>query len=310
MGKFYAVKAGLVPGVYTTWDECKAQVEHFSGAVYKSFATEAEARAFVNGVPYIETGAKALEPLVDKDKHIDIWVDGSYNSDTNEYGYGVYLKGDGREMVFCGKKECIEGGRNIEGEVHAAEVALTTLVKLYPITDLPACTIYHDYEGVGKWADKEWRTNKSYTEAYAQLVNALRDQGLDITFSHVYGHSGVKGNEYVDKLAKIGCGIELTKAEKAVLMELKDVEGFPKELLSTPKEDIKPESPDKLFDQKDVLKLLDDISEWIYSDNRGSEDYFIVDKIEEIVAEFKKEHGLVACGLEEQGPDTDGITLE
>ena len=152
MGKFYAVKAGLVPGVYTTWDECKAQVEHISGAVYKSFATEAEARAFVNGVPYIETGAKALEYPVDKDNHIDIWVDGSYNADTNECGYGVYIKGEGREMVLYGKKECIEGGRNIEGEVHAAEVALTTLVKLYPATDLPACTIYHDYEGVGKWA--------------------------------------------------------------------------------------------------------------------------------------------------------------
>ncbi len=35
--KYYGVKRGLVPGVYTSWDECKAQVDGFSGAEYKSF---------------------------------------------------------------------------------------------------------------------------------------------------------------------------------------------------------------------------------------------------------------------------------
>ena len=35
--KYYGVKKGLVPGVYTSWDECKAQVDGFSGAEYKSF---------------------------------------------------------------------------------------------------------------------------------------------------------------------------------------------------------------------------------------------------------------------------------
>ncbi len=300
MGKFYAVKEGLVPGVYSTWDECKTQVEHFSGAVYKSFATEAEARAFVNGVPYIETGSSVTETIpVQKDKHIDIWVDGSYNADTNEYGYGVYLKGDGREMVLYGKKECIEGGRNIEGEVHAAEVALTTLVKLYPVTDLPACTIYHDYEGVGKWADKAWRTNKSYTEAYVQLVDALREQGLDITFSHVYGHSGVKGNEYVDKLAKIGCGIELTKAEKAVLMELKDVEGFPEELRLETK-DTNISMLNNVYNEEDIIRTLKEFAEG----NEGRTDA-VYDFVSELTGRSVDSLIEIMNDL-----DTDGIMLE
>ena len=40
---FYAVKQGKNPGIYKTWDECKAQVEGFSGALYKGFSTRKEA---------------------------------------------------------------------------------------------------------------------------------------------------------------------------------------------------------------------------------------------------------------------------
>uniref|UniRef100_H3CZE8 Ribonuclease H1 n=1 Tax=Tetraodon nigroviridis TaxID=99883 RepID=H3CZE8_TETNG len=46
---FYAVKKGLQPGVYTTWDECKSQVDKFPSASFKKFASEREAWAFVRG---------------------------------------------------------------------------------------------------------------------------------------------------------------------------------------------------------------------------------------------------------------------
>ena len=45
--KFYAVRNGRVPGVYMTWADCEKQAKGFGGAIYKSFPTEAEARAFV-----------------------------------------------------------------------------------------------------------------------------------------------------------------------------------------------------------------------------------------------------------------------
>lgn len=43
---YYAVKKGVTPGVYATWDECGAQVLKFPGAVYRKFATLAEAERF------------------------------------------------------------------------------------------------------------------------------------------------------------------------------------------------------------------------------------------------------------------------
>ncbi len=37
--KFYVVWKGNTPGIYTSWDECKKQIEGFDGAQYKSFKT-------------------------------------------------------------------------------------------------------------------------------------------------------------------------------------------------------------------------------------------------------------------------------
>ena len=42
--KFYAVRKGRQTGLFTKWDDCKAQVQGYSGAVYKSFATLTEAQ--------------------------------------------------------------------------------------------------------------------------------------------------------------------------------------------------------------------------------------------------------------------------
>ncbi len=49
--KYYVVWRGHEPGIYTSWPECQAQVMGFAGALYKSFATEAEAREAYATVP-------------------------------------------------------------------------------------------------------------------------------------------------------------------------------------------------------------------------------------------------------------------
>ena len=45
--KYYAVRAGRTPGIYTSWDACKAQVDGFANASFKSFPTKEEAEAFL-----------------------------------------------------------------------------------------------------------------------------------------------------------------------------------------------------------------------------------------------------------------------
>ena len=46
---YYAVKQGKVPGIYRTWDACKAQVHGYPGAIYKGFERLEEAEAFLGG---------------------------------------------------------------------------------------------------------------------------------------------------------------------------------------------------------------------------------------------------------------------
>lgn len=57
---FYAVKAGLKPGIYTTWAEASKQVTGVKGlkVEYKGFKTEAEAQAFMDGTLVPEPSTK------------------------------------------------------------------------------------------------------------------------------------------------------------------------------------------------------------------------------------------------------------
>ena len=160
----------------------------------------------------------ALEKRVDgpapRRDQVSVYVDGSYNKDTRLCGYGVYIQGAGKpvpgrggvpEFIMCGSVPESGGGRNVEGEVTAAWLGLDMAAAMarpgVPIV------VYHDYEGIGKWADGAWARNKDYTAAYAAKVASMRGKGLDIRFEHVKGHSGETGNELVDDMAKIGCGI-------------------------------------------------------------------------------------------------------
>ncbi len=43
--KFYVVWKGRKPGIYATWDECRAQVDGFADAKYKAFASRPQAEA-------------------------------------------------------------------------------------------------------------------------------------------------------------------------------------------------------------------------------------------------------------------------
>ncbi len=64
--KFYAVKKGLVPGIYHTWADCQKQTQGVSGAVFKSFSTQqgadqylsSEVGAVLSNTPRAQTASK------------------------------------------------------------------------------------------------------------------------------------------------------------------------------------------------------------------------------------------------------------
>ena len=45
--KYYAVKKGKHPGIYTTWKDCQKEIDHFKDAKFKSFDAKKEALAYL-----------------------------------------------------------------------------------------------------------------------------------------------------------------------------------------------------------------------------------------------------------------------
>jgi ribonuclease HI len=62
--KFFVVWEGKEPGIYRSWEECKRQIHGYGGAIYKGFATEAEAREAITSPcwDYIGKNAKTKQP--------------------------------------------------------------------------------------------------------------------------------------------------------------------------------------------------------------------------------------------------------
>lgn len=201
--KYYAVRVGRSTGIFGTWAECQKQVTGFPGAVFKSFTTIEEAENFVKGiVPQIEKSGEQI--LKAEPGALVAYVDGSYNVENNQFSYGMVLLDGEQELKFQQFfiDEELASMRNVAGEVKGAEAAMRYAVeqgfhKLY---------IYHDYEGIAKWCQGAWKTNKEGTKAYKAYFDSIRDK-LQVVFVKVAAHTGDKYNEMADKLAKEALGI-------------------------------------------------------------------------------------------------------
>lgn len=202
--KFYGVRKGKSTGIFTSWEQCKAQVHGFPGAEYKSFQTKEEAEAYMKG-PVMEGAAPLQETVTIDESSCGIaYVDGSYRNDTKEFSYGVVFIYKGKETHVAQKVEdnTLVEMRNVAGEIKGAEAAM----KMAQEAGCEKIMIYHDYEGIAKWCLGEWKTNKAGTKAYKRFFDEM-SQKLKIEFVKVKGHSNDQYNDLADALAKRAIGL-------------------------------------------------------------------------------------------------------
>ena len=195
--KFYAVKKGVKPGIYETWSECQKQINGYSGAEYKSFATYNEAMEFIKGK--MNSNNTKIEYKESVETEAVAYVDGSYDSATNQFSCGVVLFYNGKEEHFS---ELFNDTRlaemnNVAGEIKGSEKAIRYCLD----KNIKSLTIYHDYNGIAKWCTGEWQAKKEGTKAYKAFYDEAV-KNIDIYFVKVKGHSGDKYNEIADQLAK------------------------------------------------------------------------------------------------------------
>ncbi|TNK82906.1 hypothetical protein C4M97_00360 [Mycoplasmopsis pullorum] len=205
--KYYVVKVGKVPGIYETWAQTQEQVTKFPNAQYKAFATKDEALDYLNSdftVEKQDSTNDAIDLEIDNltDQEVLAFVDGSYTKDSKQqekYSFGVVL-------ITTKANDYLSRGfenpdyvkfRNVAGEIEGAKEAI-----LWALTNQKSkIKIFHDYEGIAKWPNKEWDAKTEITRNYVDFYEQKKDL-IDIQFAHVKSHSGVIFNEEADQLAK------------------------------------------------------------------------------------------------------------
>ncbi len=208
--KIYAIKVGRTPGIYQTWEQAKEQIDGFPGAIFKSFGTLLEAESYLTGdLDTINHNTSndlnhKIQSEIDNlnDNQVIAFIDGSYspNIDGKEKcGFGaVILSNRSKTTLYKSfiDNESLEI-KNISGELEAAQQSILWAIN----NNKKEISIFYNYEGIEKWATKEWKAKHAITKKYADFCATKADL-IKINFRKVMAHSGIIYNEEADQLAK------------------------------------------------------------------------------------------------------------
>lgn len=202
-GKFYTVFVGRQPGVYRSWDACKAQVSGYKGATYKSFDNQQDAENFLTS-----TTSPISHP---SSPTLVIYTDGSHfktpGKTGGHLGCGGYCKWQGKEYCFSRpitpaillRYGITDTVSNPTAEFIAFAETLHYFVG-QPVT-LPI-TFYIDYVGVAAWMNGEWNAKEPYIISLRDTCCHLLEQiSVPVTIKYVASKSDA-GNLAADRLAK------------------------------------------------------------------------------------------------------------
>ncbi len=219
--KFYVVWKGRTPGIFTTWNECKAQVDGFAGAKYKSFPTQAEAEAAYSGkpsaVPVKPKGAtKQAKPnaltqaqIDDMPYQVKIFTDGASEPNPGESGTGIAVYRDNKiDTLWYGLYQAM--GTNNTAELKGLHHALIMAKEVLAQGNTVAiyCDSKYSIDCITKWA-KGWQ-KKGWTKSGGEIKNLdiiqpafelYQQIEADIKIHHVNGHVGIEGNELADRMS-------------------------------------------------------------------------------------------------------------
>ena len=173
--KYYTVWKGHHTGVFETWDDCKAQITNFKGAVYKSFTTFDEAKKAYKSDPkdYLGKDKKTKKKLTKEqlerygEPNLDsISVDAAVSGNPGKLEYrGVDTKS--KKQLF--KQGPFESGTNNIGEFLAIIHGLAYLKKRNANK-----VLYTDSRTAMAWIRKrKCNTKVKKTKKNAELFNLI-----------------------------------------------------------------------------------------------------------------------------------------
>ena len=171
--KYYVVWEGRSKGIFDSWNECKAQIDGFPNAVYKSFPSLEQAEQALQGESNEYIGKNITEQLpadilerIGAPLQESISVDGAWNTATGMVEYQGVHTGTGEKLFRVGP---LEDGTNNIAEFLAIVHALALCHKNG--TELP---IYSDSRNAIGWVrEKKARTNHARSEKNKPLFDMI-----------------------------------------------------------------------------------------------------------------------------------------
>jgi ribonuclease HI len=214
--KFYVVWVGRKKGVFTDWEDARAQVHGFAGARFQSFPTRGEAEQALAAGPATRAPAVARKTTVRTPAAADantfdlqIYCDGACEPNPGNAGSGIVVYRDGVPVeLWYGLYN--PHGTNNTAELNALHHALLMAEQAILTGEEPQilCDSRYAISCVTVWAEgwekKGWRKAggeiknlEIIQESYA-LYQRIQSQ---VQVVHVSAHVGTEGNELADRMA-------------------------------------------------------------------------------------------------------------
>lgn len=193
MVKYYAVVVGRKPGIYTDWNTTKAMTQGYPKAVYKGFATKAEAENFMNAA-----SQNVVQAGNNTDNYYQIYTDGSYTGNSSGFGI-VFFESPNTKYTAYGKVP-LPPTNNV-AELYAIYTALSLVqadVVINTDSQYAIATLTSYMHG---WSESDWEkaSNKELLKGINELMKNRK-----VVFKHVAAHTGIELNEEADQLANMG----------------------------------------------------------------------------------------------------------
>ena len=230
--KFYVVWAGRETGIFTSWDVTKRSVDKYPQAKYKSFATEAEAKAAFakspassigKSVPVKAAGRSSTKAAgagtstktlsanqaVLSQFDVVIYTDGGCEPNPGKAGSGmaIYRKSELAELWFGLFNP---NGTNNTAELNALHQALIVAKKVLDAGETVQIMSDSQYsikcvcEWAYGWKAKSW-TRKTGEIANLEIIKQAHElydaMKADLVLQHVAAHIGIEGNELADRMS-------------------------------------------------------------------------------------------------------------
>lgn len=209
MAKYYAVRKGQHPGIYTTWPDAQKEVSGFSGAEYKSFKTKPEAEAYLTGSTNAVEAPRPAGMVIgytDGGTRNTGNVKGGHVKSTDAAAWAYRLEIDG-EVLSDSAGEW--GATNNRMEIMALIKVLTALLDHNQEKADITLVLDSKYvlDAVNKgwlngWARRGWKrsTGELMNAELWQQVYRLLPHFKKLSLLWTKGHADNQGNIFVDSL--------------------------------------------------------------------------------------------------------------